>query len=91
MSRGRPRPAPSLPNDGVVRIFREKGSRGGKTVTVVRGLPPRQVEAVAGDLKRLCGAGGSAKHDAVEIQGDHREKVAARLVEQGYRVKLAGG
>ena len=91
MSRGRPRPAPSLPNDGVVRIFREKGSRGGKTVTVVRGLPPRELEAVAGDLKRLCGAGGSAKHGAVEIQGDHREKVAARLTEQGYRVKLAGG
>jgi translation initiation factor 1 (eIF-1/SUI1) len=28
-----------LPNDGVVRIFRERGQRGGKTVTVVRGLP----------------------------------------------------
>jgi len=91
VSRGRPRPAPSLPNDGVVRIFREKGSRGGKTVTVGRGLPPRQLEAVAGDRKRLCGAGGSAKHGSFERHGDHREKVAARLVEQGYRVKLAGG
>jgi translation initiation factor 1 len=83
--------APELPRDGVVRIFRDKGRRGGKTVTVVRGLPPKDVEAVAADLKRHCGAGGSAKNGAVEIQGDHREKVAARLQAQGYQVKLAGG
>ncbi|MFL5961618.1 MAG: translation initiation factor [Gaiellaceae bacterium] len=82
---------PELPRDGVVRIFREKGRRGGKIVTVVRGLPSRDVDAVAKDLKRYCGAGGAAKDGAVEIQGDHREKVAARLTEQGYRVKLAGG
>jgi translation initiation factor 1 len=82
--------SPALPNDGVVRIFREKGRRGGKTVTVVRGLPPRDLAAVAADLKRFCGAGGSAKDGAVEIQGDHREKAVARLTAQGYTVKLAG-
>jgi translation initiation factor 1 len=60
-------------------------------VTVVRGLPSREVEPVAKDLKRYCSAGGSAKDGAVEIQGDHREKIAARLTEQGYQVKLAGG
>ena len=83
--------APALPRDGVVRIFREKGRRGGKTMTVVRGLPPGDLAAVAADLKRFCGAGGSAKDGAVEIQGDHREKAAARLTAQGYSVKLAGG
>jgi translation initiation factor 1 len=31
------------------------------------------------------------KDGAVEIQGDHREKIAARLESKGYRVKLAGG
>jgi translation initiation factor 1 len=86
-----PKPQPDLPQDGVVRIFRGKGGRGGKTMTVVRGLPRRELDAVAKDLKRLCGAGGSAKDGAVEIQGDHREKVAAHLAEQGYTVKLAGG
>ena len=60
-------------------------------MTVVRGLPPRDLDAVASDLKRHCGAGGAAKNGAVEIQGDHREKVAARLTAQGYQVKLAGG
>jgi translation initiation factor 1 len=79
------------PDDGVVRIFREKGGRRGKVVTVVRGLPRRDLDAVAKDLKRLCGAGGAVKDDTVEVQGDHREKVAVRLETQGYRVKLAGG
>jgi len=85
------KPQPDLPQDGVVRIFRGKGGRGGKTMTVVRGLPRRDLEDVARDLKRFCGAGGSVKDGAVELQGDHREKVAARLAGQGYTVKLAGG
>jgi translation initiation factor 1 len=85
------RQAPVVPADGVVRVFREKGGRGGKTVTVVRGLPRSELAAVAIELKRLCGAGGAVKGDAVEIQGDHREKVAARLEARGHRVKLAGG
>ena len=85
------RVGPELPRDGVVRIFRDKGRRGGKAVTVVRGLPAGDVAVVAADLKRFCGSGGSAKDGAVEIQGDHREKVALRLAAQGYTVKLAGG
>jgi translation initiation factor 1 len=46
---------------------------------------------LASDLKRHCGTGGAVKDGAIEIQGDHREKVAARLQSQGFRVKLAGG
>jgi translation initiation factor 1 len=84
-------PPPAPEGDGIVRIFREKGGRGGKTVTVVRGLDPAVLKTVASDLKRLCGSGGAVKDGAVEIQGDHREKVAARLQAQGHRVKLAGG
>jgi translation initiation factor 1 len=74
-----------------VRVFREKGGRGGKTVTVVRGLPAAVLDEVASELKRHCGAGGAVKGGAVELQGDHRDKVAARLEAKGYRVKLAGG
>ena len=84
-------PAPRAPNDGVVRVSRETSGRRGKIVTVVRGLPPADLATVAGDLKRLCGSGGSAKDGVVEIQGDHRAKVVPRLESQGYRVKLAGG
>ena len=80
-------------DDDVVRIFRERGGRGGKIVTVVRGLPERgsALDARAADLRRLCGAGGTVKGGAVEVQGDHRERVADRLRALGYTVKLAGG
>ena len=78
-------------NDGIVRVSRETSGRRGKTVTVVRGIPIRELDAVASDLKRQCGSGGSAKDGVVEIQGDHRPKIVARLEAQGYRVKLAGG
>src|SRR3954470_7181409 len=81
---------PPLPKDGVVRVFREKGGRGGKTVTVVRGLDG-DLAGLASELKRHCGSGGSVKGDAIEIQGDHREKVVARLQAEGYRAKPAGG
>ncbi|MBX5493555.1 MAG: stress response translation initiation inhibitor YciH [Chloroflexi bacterium] len=93
--RGRPaRRGPALPNDGVVRIFRDRKGRGGKTVTVVAGLPaePETLRELAGQLKRLCGSGGTvAEGGQIEIQGDHRERLAAALTAQGYRVKLAGG
>jgi translation initiation factor 1 len=82
---------PGFPDDGVVRLSREKGGRGGKTVTVVRGLPAAELEARATGLKRLCGAGGSLRDGAIEIQGDHRERIAEHLRSLGYQVKLAGG
>jgi translation initiation factor 1 len=81
------------PADGTVRIFRERGGRGGKTVTIVRGLPERgpALEARAAELRRYCGAGGTVKDGAVELQGDHRERVADHLRALGLTVKLAGG
>jgi translation initiation factor 1 len=88
-----PRPAPAPPRDGVVRLFRDRGGRNGKTVTVIRGLPERgpALEARVALMKRLCGAGGTLKGNAVEIQGDHRERLAEHLRAAGYTVKLAGG
>ena len=93
----KPRPAlpprPAAPADGIVRILRERGQHGGKPLTVVRGLPERgpALEARALELKRLCGAGGGLRDGAIELQGDHRERIAERLRALGYRVKLAGG
>jgi translation initiation factor 1 len=84
--------APTAPRDGVVRIRRERGGRGGRVVTVIHGLPAGpSLAALAVELKRWCGAGGTVKDGVMEIQGDHRERVAARLRELGHTVKLAGG
>jgi translation initiation factor 1 len=85
--RDRPeRPEPSGPGDGVVRVAREQSGRG-KVVTVVRGLPPGHLKPVASELKRLCGSGGTVKDGAVELQGDHRDKVAAHLAARGLQVR----
>jgi translation initiation factor 1 len=54
-------------------------------------LPRDAQEVVAGELKRHCGAGGTIKGGAIEIQGDHRDKVAERLRASGYDVKVTGG
>ena len=75
------------------RIMRDRKRRAGKTVTVVSGLrhDPATLEALLKTLKHQCGAGGTRKGDEIEIQGDHRERVAAVLVAMGYKTKLVGG
>ncbi|MFQ5381747.1 MAG: translation initiation factor [Dehalococcoidia bacterium] len=96
-SAGRRKSAPTrrrpVPDDGVVRVSREKAGRRGKEVTVIRGLRGSQTDlrGIASELKRACGSGGSVKDGAVEIQGDHRESVVALLERKGLVVKLAGG
>jgi translation initiation factor 1 len=84
-------PVPAAPADGVVRLWRVKGGRGGKVVTVVTGLPAASLEDVGRELRKVAGAGGATRGDAVEIQGDCRERLQARLEAMGYRVKFAGG
>lgn len=80
-------------SDGIVRVMRDRKHRGGKTVTVITGVPASNeaVTVLAQQLKKLCGSGGTVKDGAIEIQGDHCEKVQAKLSEMGYRVKRAGG
>ena len=85
--------ASGIPRDGIVRLLRDRGGRHGKTVTLIHGLPERgpALEARLSEMKRLCGAGGTLKDGVVLIQGDHRDRLAARLRALGYTVKLAGG
>jgi translation initiation factor 1 len=79
--------------DGIVRVRRETGKRGGKTVTTIHGVLVAEsaLRELAGELKRLCGTGGTVKDHVIEIQGDHRDKIVAALTLRGYTVKLAGG
>jgi len=94
--RGRVRPPssrpPESPSDGVVRIARERSGRGGKTVTVIRGLPERgeALAARAAALKHRCGAGGTVTDDAVLIQGDDRVSSAPGTREAGFREEASG-
>lgn len=79
--------------DGIVRVRRETKGRGGKTVTVVAGvaLGGEELKALAGELKRRCGCGGTLKDGTIEIQGDHAELLVAELQRRGFTVKRAGG
>jgi len=79
--------------DGIVRVSRETKGRRGKTMTLVTGvlLDEQGLQKLATELKRRCGAGGTVKEGVIEIQGDHRDLVAAELTKRGYTVKLAGG
>jgi len=67
----------------------EKKGRGGKTVTVIYGLPNNDqfLEDLCSDLKKACGCGGSTTEDGVELQGDLRDRVRANLEKKGFVVK----
>jgi translation initiation factor 1 len=88
-----PRPAAAPSDPARVRVAREVAGRGGKGVSVIRGLPlgPDALEELATRLKRLCGAGGAVRDGAIEIQGEHRERLVAELAKLGYAAKRAGG
>lgn len=79
--------------DGTVRVRRETGGRGGKTVTTVRGLPlaDAALATLAKQLRAACGTGGAVKDGVVELQGDHVDKVLAWLQTAGHPAKRAGG
>jgi translation initiation factor 1 len=67
----------------------EKKGRGGKSVTVVAELPRNRafLAALAAELKRACGTGGTAADGAVEIQGDQRGRLRPLLAAKGWTVR----
>jgi translation initiation factor 1 len=85
--------AQAKPGDGIVRVSRETQGRGGKAVTVVRGVPldAAALAELGQRLRRACGSGGTVKAAVIEVQGDHAERVVVLLKAEGYTVKRAGG
>ncbi|MCE9645516.1 MAG: translation initiation factor [Chloroflexi bacterium] len=81
------------PQQQTVYLHRESSGRGGKAVTLVKKLvlSADDLGTLAKKLKNECGAGGTIKDGLIEIQGEHREKIAAVLQKLGYKVKIAGG
>ena len=79
--------------DGVVRVSLQTKGRGGKSVTLVKGLPldALALAALAKQLRAACGSGGTVKDGVVEVQGDHVATVMAALQKHSYNVKRAGG
>jgi translation initiation factor 1 len=82
-------PSEPVPPRPVAKLRMEKKGRGGKTVTVVFGLPNNAafLKDLSQELKRACGTGGTATGDGVELQGDLRERVREFLTAKGFLVK----
>jgi translation initiation factor 1 len=78
-----------VPDRIVATLRLEKAGRGGKTVTVIAGLPRNAafLKTLCGELKRACGSGGAVGDGTVEIQGEARDTVRANLIARGWRVK----
>jgi translation initiation factor 1 len=83
---------PVSAGDGIVRVAHETSGRKGKGVTVVRGLPlPADDLAELGRrLKALCGSGGTVKEGVIEVQGDHRDRIVAFLLDAGWKARRLG-
>jgi translation initiation factor 1 len=79
----------AIPNRIVAKLRMEKKGRGGKTVTVVDGLPNNAafLKELCQELKRACGTGGAVDEGAIELQGDLRDRVRECLVRKGMVVK----
>jgi len=79
--------------DGNVRVSLQSKGRGGKSVTLVKGvaLDPMALAVLGKQLRTACGAGGTVKDGVIEVQGDHCEMVLQALVKLGHRAKRAGG
>jgi len=73
-----------------VRLDRLKG---GKVASVVENYIANETDfnALAKELKAICGVGGTAKDGEIILQGDHREKVVLLLSAKGFVVKKKGG
>ena len=78
-----------IPSRIVAKLRMEKKGRGGKTVTVIDGLPRNAafLQELSQELKRACGTGGTVIEGGIELHGDLRERVRDVLAQKGFTVK----
>lgn len=85
-----PQSAEEVVQTGRLDIVFEKKGRGGKTATIVSGfsIPDEDVEALASEMKKKLGAGGSARGGEILIQGDRRADVLKFLTFKGLKARI---
>jgi len=85
--------ATAVLGDGNVKVSLQSKGRGGKCVTLVKGLAMdgEALAALGKQLRTACGSGGTVKDGVIEVQGDHGEKVMDALKKLGHQPKRAGG
>lgn len=87
----RQRLADRLPPEKQTAHVSVQKRKGGRKATVVEGLTAKanDLPDLLAKLQAVCGTGGTvkAKDDLIELQGDHRTKVADELANIGFKVK----
>jgi translation initiation factor 1 len=88
-----PKGAPGAARLSAIRVGRETKGRAGKGVTTISGLPlsAADIDALAAQLKKRCGSGGTVRNGVIEVQGDHRDLIVAVLGQLGWQAKKSGG
>lgn len=77
------------PGDGRAWVRYETKGRKGKGVTIVRGLQlnAEDLAHLAKTLKNTCGSGGTVKDWTIEVQGEHIDKILAKLRDLGFKTR----
>ena len=78
-----------MPSRVVAKLRLEKKGRGGKSVTVIAGLPANSayLSELATSLKKSCGVGGTVRPGEVELAGELRVRIRPLLAARGIVVK----
>lgn len=71
-------------------IVYERKGRAGKSATIITGftIDDDAVAALASELKRTLGTGGSARGGEILIQGDRRQDVLRFLTQKGLKARI---
>ncbi|MCO6465766.1 MAG: translation initiation factor [Bradyrhizobiaceae bacterium] len=75
--------------DGKVVVLKVRvEQRRGKTVTIAWGFQskPAELNALLAACKKKLGAGGQVTDNALELQGDHKERLREFLKAEGYAI-----
>ena len=86
-------PSKAKPKLGKIILQYERAGRGGKEVTILKGLwiesqEMRMREALLKELKRALGTGGALEAREIVLQGDRRDTAKAWLLKEGFTTNL---
>ena len=89
----KPEPAKPKPKLGKIVLQYERAGRGGKEVTILKGLwlesqEMRMRDALLREMKRSLGTGGVLEGREIVLQGDRRDSAKAWLLKEGFTTNL---